>query len=72
MNPLTSDLFGVPRNNYFGWLVVMFNYSGFSRLFSKWKLKVLTLLTATGRGFTVYGFNKNGFPFTGQRYRLFL
>jgi hypothetical protein len=45
-NPLTSQWFGIPWNNYFGWLVVIFTYSGFSRLFSKWKIKILIPLAA--------------------------
>lgn len=45
-NPLTSQWFGISWNNYFGWLVVIFTYSGFSRLFSKWKIKILIPLTA--------------------------
>lgn len=47
-NPLTSQWFGIPWNNYFGWLVVIFTYSGFSRLFSKWKIKILIPLVAIG------------------------
>jgi uncharacterized membrane protein len=31
-NPLTSDWFGVPYDNFFGWLMVVFFYSSFSRL----------------------------------------
>ena len=45
-NPLTAQWFGIPWNNYFGWLVVIFTYSGFSRLFSKWKIKFLIPLAA--------------------------
>ncbi len=45
-DPLTTQWFGIPWNNYFGWLVVIFTYSGFSRLFSKWKLKFLIPLAA--------------------------
>jgi hypothetical protein len=45
-NPLTTQWFGIPWNNYFGWLVVIFTYSGFSRLFSKWKIKILIPLVA--------------------------
>jgi uncharacterized membrane protein len=35
MDPLTSDWFGIPYNNYFGWLIVVSTYSYFSRLFEK-------------------------------------
>ena len=45
-NPLTSQWFGIPWNNYFGWLVVIFTYSGFSRMFSKWKIKILIPIAA--------------------------
>ena len=32
MDPLNSQWFGIPYNNYFGWLMVIFLYSYFSRL----------------------------------------
>lgn len=34
-DPLNSQWFGIPYNNYFGWLMVVFSYSWFSRLFEK-------------------------------------
>jgi hypothetical protein len=34
-DPLHSEWFGIPYNNYFGWLIVVFTYSYFSRLFEK-------------------------------------
>jgi hypothetical protein len=45
-NPLTSQWFGIPWNNYFGWLVVIFTYSAFSRLFSKWKIRIFIPLAS--------------------------
>ena len=33
LNPLTAQWFGVPYGNFFGWLIVVFFYSYFSRLF---------------------------------------
>lgn len=45
-DPLNSQWFGIPWNNYFGWLVVIFTYSGFSRLFSKWRMKIFIPLAA--------------------------
>jgi len=45
-NPLTAQWFGIPWNNYFGWLVVIFTYSAFSRLFSNWRLKILIPVVA--------------------------
>ena len=35
VNPLTSGWFGVPYGNFFGWLMVVFFYSSFSRLLEK-------------------------------------
>jgi hypothetical protein len=45
-NPLTSQWFGIPWNNYFGWLVVIFTYSAFSRLFARWRIKILIPFTS--------------------------
>jgi hypothetical protein len=45
-NPLNSQWFGIPWNNYFGWLVVIFTYSTFSRLFAGWRIKILIPVTA--------------------------
>ena len=39
LDPLTADWFGVPYGNFFGWLMVVFFYSAFSRLFEKAFLK---------------------------------
>jgi hypothetical protein len=38
-NPLTSDWFGVPFDNFFGWLMVVFFYSSLSRLFERFLLR---------------------------------
>lgn len=35
LDPLNSQWFGIPYNNYFGWLTVVFTYSYFSRLFTR-------------------------------------
>jgi hypothetical protein len=45
-NPLTSQWFGIPWNNYFGWLTVIFTYSAFSRLFSSWRIRILVPVTS--------------------------
>jgi hypothetical protein len=45
-NPLTSQWFGIPWNNYLGWMVVIFTYSGFSRRFARWKIKILVPVAA--------------------------
>jgi uncharacterized membrane protein len=34
-NPLTADWFGIPWGNFFGWQMVVFFYSAFSRLFER-------------------------------------
>ena len=38
-NPLTADWFGVPFDNFFGWLMVVFFYSSVSRLFEEFLLR---------------------------------
>ena len=35
LDPLHSQWFGIPYNNYFGWLTVVFTYSYFSRLLTR-------------------------------------
>jgi uncharacterized membrane protein len=35
-DPLTADWFGVPYGNFFGWICVVFFYSGTNRLLEKW------------------------------------
>ena len=35
LNPLTAQWFGVPFGNFFGWLMVVFFYSSFSRLLER-------------------------------------
>jgi hypothetical protein len=35
LDPLNSQWFGIPYNNYFGWLTVVFTYSYFSRLLTR-------------------------------------
>ncbi len=35
LNPLKAQWFGVPYGNFYGWLIVIFFYSYFSRLFEK-------------------------------------
>ncbi len=35
LNPLSADWFGVPFGNFFGWLMVVFFYSAFSRLLER-------------------------------------
>ena len=35
LNPLKADWFGIPFGNFFGWLMVVFFYSSFSRLLEK-------------------------------------
>ena len=48
LNPLTAQWFGVPYGNFFGWLMVIFFYSYFSRLFEKVfakKQKAIVLIT---------------------------
>lgn len=35
LNPLTAQWFGIPFGNFFGWLMVVFFYSSFSRLLEK-------------------------------------
>jgi hypothetical protein len=35
LNPLTAQWFGIPWGNFFGWQVVVFFYSGFSRCFER-------------------------------------
>ena len=54
LNPLTADWFGIPYGNFFGWLMVVFFYSSFSRLLENglgvgqtaktWKAVVVPLL----------------------------
>lgn len=39
LNPLTADWFGIPYGNFFGWQMVVFFYSAFSRLFERWLVK---------------------------------
>ena len=40
LNPLTADWFGIPFGNFFGWLMVVFFYSSFSRLLERaWKVE---------------------------------
>jgi len=36
LNPLTSDWFGIPYGNFFGWICVVFFYSSSNRLLEKW------------------------------------
>ena len=38
-NPLIADWFGVPFDNFFGWLMVVFFYSSISRLFEAFLLR---------------------------------
>ncbi|MBE7169763.1 MAG: carotenoid biosynthesis protein [Williamsia sp.] len=35
LNPLTAEWFGIPFGNFFGWLMVVFFYSSFSRLLER-------------------------------------
>ncbi len=39
LNPLTTQWFGVPYGNFYGWLYVVFFYSAFSRLLEKRLIK---------------------------------
>jgi hypothetical protein len=38
-DPLTSDWFGIPFANFFGWLSVVFFYSAFARILLRWQSK---------------------------------
>jgi hypothetical protein len=44
LNPLTAQWFGVPFGNFFGWQIVVFGYSAFSRLFERIILRPNTKL----------------------------
>lgn len=39
LNPLTANWFGIPWGNFFGWIIVVFCYSAFSRLFERSQLR---------------------------------
>jgi hypothetical protein len=36
-DPLTSEWFGIPYGNFYGWLLVVFFYSAFARLLLEWQ-----------------------------------